>query len=216
MAVSSFIPAGRTSLVQKGDLALQVQTEYAMRPTPRITTTILKQGQVLHKIERALERPIESFDEQRSIEIGMKRQHIEVVNILQSASIDAALKLTNQFTLPPKEADIPDEAACLAAIPGVRKVYHLDNEGNFHAPDVSEQFKKQFSFVFKNLRDVLSIFAELPGNDGARERGVYEIEQDRLYFVSLGKSCYFLLITPDQGISNYEAAIKIALKDGLF
>jgi hypothetical protein len=213
MAVSSFIPAGRTSLVRKGNLALQVQTEYAIRPVPRITTTILKEGQVLHKIERVLDRVIESFEEQRSIESGMKRQHIEVVDILQSASLDAALNLTSHFTSDGKNdrsASIPEK---LGKIPGVRKLYHLDYEGNFQGAETSDQFKKQFSFIFKNLREVLSLFAELPGGNGSRERGVYEVEQDRLYFVSLGTDCYFLLISPVHTVPNYEAAIRNVLNE---
>ncbi len=211
MAVSSFIPAGRTSLVRKGNLALQVQTEYAVRPNPRITTTILKDGQVLHKIERVLDREIESFEEQRSIEFGMKRQHIEVVDILQSASPEAALNLTSNFT-PDGKNDKPQSVEeRLNNIPGVRKIYHLDYDGNFKGADTTDQFKKQFSFVFKNLREVLSIFAELPGSD-RHEQGVYEVEQDRLYFVSLGTECYFVLVSPVHSVSDYEAAIREVIK----
>lgn len=213
MAVSSFIPAGRTSLVRKGNLALQVQTEYAARPAPRITTTILKDGQVLHKIERVLDRAIESFEEQSSIETGMKRQHVEVVNILQSASLDAALNLTSHFTSDGKSDRPVSVTERLGKIPGVRKLYHLDNDGNFQGTETSEHFKKQFSFIFKNLREVLNLFSELPGQAGTRERGVYEVEQDRLYFVSLGTDCYFLLVSPDHNVPDYEAAIRNVLKE---
>lgn len=195
--------------MRKGNLALQVQTEYAVRPNPRITTTILKEGQVLHKIERVLDHEIASFEEQRSIEVGMKRQHIEVVDILQSASPEAALNLTSNFT-PEGKSDKPlSITERLSQIPGVRKLYHLDYDGNFEGSETTEQFKKQFSFVFKNLRDVLTLFSELPG--GGHEQGVYEVEQDRLYFVSLGQECYFLLVSPVHSVSNYEAAIKEVL-----
>ena len=84
--VSAFIPAGRTSLVRRGDTQLQVQTEYAHRPFPRITTTILKQGQVLHKVEKKLERAIGSVEEQNLAEDIMKRQHAEVLSLIQDPS----------------------------------------------------------------------------------------------------------------------------------
>lgn len=83
MNLSNFIPTGRTSLVKKGSVSLQVQTEYAYRPYPRLTTTILNNGQVLHKIEKKLDKPIESFDEQSVMEVRMKSQHNDVVNIIK-------------------------------------------------------------------------------------------------------------------------------------
>jgi len=82
--VGVFIPAGRTSLVKRGDQQLQVQTEYAYRPYPRITTTILNAGQVLHKLEKRLDRPIESIEEQNIAEDVIKRQHQEVVALIGS------------------------------------------------------------------------------------------------------------------------------------
>ncbi|MBI5267301.1 MAG: hypothetical protein HY851_08725 [candidate division Zixibacteria bacterium] len=212
MAVSSFIPAGRTSLVKKGDMSLQVQTEYAVRPSPRITTTILRSGQVLHKIERSLNRPVESFDEQRTIESGMARQHQDVVDIIQAASVEATMNLTARFAPEVKPEPLTGVAGKISAIPGVRKLYRLDNEGNFIGADLGEQFKTQFSFVFKNLREILGIFAEL-GGEGVRERGVHEIEQDRLYFVSMGTECYIVLVEADPSVPGYGAAIGEAMRD---
>ncbi len=84
VTVGVFIPAGRTSLVKRGDQQLQVQTEYAYRPYPRITTTILNGGQVLHKLEKRLERPIESVEEQNIAEDVIKRQHLEVIALIGS------------------------------------------------------------------------------------------------------------------------------------
>jgi len=81
--VTTYIPAGRTSLVKKGGLSLQIQTEYARIPAPRITTTILKNGQVLHKVQRELEYQITSLEEQASTEEIIKRQHMAVVTQLK-------------------------------------------------------------------------------------------------------------------------------------
>ena len=64
MTVNQFIPAGRTSLVNKDGSSIQIQTEYAFRPYPRVTTTILDNGRVLHKVERKLNKGIDSIEEQ--------------------------------------------------------------------------------------------------------------------------------------------------------
>ncbi len=61
---------------------LQVQTEYAYRPYPRITTTILTEGQVLHKVEKKLEAVISSIEEQNQTEDVMKKQHREVLSLI--------------------------------------------------------------------------------------------------------------------------------------
>ena len=83
MTTSNLIPNGRTSRVKKGETSLQVQTEYAYRPYPRLTTTVLNDGQVLHKIEKKLDRPIGSVEEQSEIERMIKRQHSDVVSIIE-------------------------------------------------------------------------------------------------------------------------------------
>ena len=81
-------------------------------------------------------------------------------------------------------------------------MHHLDNDGIFTA-ETSEHFKKQFSFIFKNLREVLNLFSGTSGNNGTAKR---ESEgHDRLYFVSLGPDCYFLLVSRPQR-TNYEVA----------
>ena len=68
MTPNQYIPAGRTSLVRRGGAPIQVQTEYAFRPYPRVTTTILDNGKVLHKVERKLEKGIDSLEEQSHME----------------------------------------------------------------------------------------------------------------------------------------------------
>lgn len=90
--MSGFIPAGRTSLVKRGETMLQVQTEYAHRPYPRITTTILNQGQVLHKLEKKLDHAISTVEEQNIAEDVMKRQHAEVLSLIVDPSGEALLR----------------------------------------------------------------------------------------------------------------------------
>ena len=207
--MNTFIPTGRTSLVKKGDLAIQVQTEYAYRPYPRITTTILSEGQVLQKVEKKLEQPISSPDEQTRVEGFIKNQHGVVLNTIQEDS--EAIQPP-----PPDEPVVPEtspsEYERLAGIAGVNKVYHLDAHGNFVGVNGSQQFQRGFGRIFKNLKDVMDIFVQLPPGD-EREKGVYEVERDSLYFVSTGGDCYFLAIRRTDGETMYEKAIKEAIGD---
>ena len=83
MATADLIPTGRTSLVKRGEVSLQVQTEYAHRPLPRITTTVQQDGRVLQKIERSLDNPIASIEEKNLMEDTIRKQHLEILTIIR-------------------------------------------------------------------------------------------------------------------------------------
>ena len=228
MAAQTFIPVGRTSLVRRGKLALQIQTEYASRPAPRITTTISTNGQVLHKVQRPLEKLIDSFEEQRSTERTMLHQHEEVIEILKrdnaiapSPSIDIELAVMEEPPEPVEEEFEPEPVyhtviERLEHLHGVERIYGLDNEGRFTEGKIGREFKKSFSAVFKNLNELMHLFCRLPGVDGHREIGVYEVEWDRLFFVSAGDACYFVLVKPSAGQIDYEQMIRTAVDPSPF
>ncbi|PWB74762.1 hypothetical protein C3F09_03480 [candidate division GN15 bacterium] len=195
-------------MVKKGDLQLQVQTEYAQRPAPRITTTILNAGQVVNKIERALDHEISSLDEQARVEVSLKRQHQEVIGILQDQSAQQSHNAGID--------GVPESewAGKLMTIPGVQKVYALDNDGNFFSDSGSEEFRKAFGPIFRNIRELMTVFGPISGTDCTRESGVYEVERDRLYFASTGGECYFVIVRRVNVTTNYEQEIKSCLEIG--
>ncbi len=206
-----YIPAGRTSTVKRGNTVLQVQTEYAHRPNPRITTTILDNGRVLHKVERQLDRTIESLEEQRKTEVTLVRQHTEVMSIIQNDP-----SAVNEPKFPsPEPIDISPLSAHdrIKAIPGVQMVIQMENDGTFSSPEMTMEFQKQFAFVFKNLRELLELFERVPGVGVVRRQGVYEVERDRLYFVSCGDECFFVVIRRVNVTTQYEQELRAVLVD---
>ncbi|MEW5922386.1 MAG: hypothetical protein AB1746_00210 [Candidatus Zixiibacteriota bacterium] len=187
MAQADYIPAGRTSRIVKGTKEIQIQTEYAFRPNPRLTTSVISNGQVIHKIQQDLHSPIETFEQKTKVESMLRKQHLEVIKVIQSK--DYSDDVTFKATRPePPSSSVYD---ALAGINGVEHVFRLDNEGRFIDSRVSENFNKQFSAILKNMNEVLNIFSELPG--GKRESGLVEIEPRRLYLISSGFECYFML-----------------------
>ena len=206
--VATYIPAGRTSLVKKRGLSLQIQTEYARIPVPRITTTILRDGQVLHKVQRELENQITTLELQASTEEIIKRQHAEVISILKSDSNDDPLGFKDKIKTEEKTLDCGD---ALKAISGVHSVYRLDNEGRFKGSNTSEHFKEKFSPLFQDIHALLDIFSLVPGIGITREKGIYEIEASRLYLVSVGLECFFVVISSQAGQHDYEQEIRKAV-----
>jgi len=188
MAQADYIPAGRTSRIVKGSSEFQIQTEYAYRPTPRLTTSIISSGQVIHKIQQDLTTAIETFEEKAKVESMLRKQHFEVIKVIQSK--DFSEDMTFKESAPkPKEND--SILTRLSNLKGVERVFRMDNKGRFLEAQVSEVFNKRFAAVISNINEVMNIFSELPG--GKRESGLVEIEPRRLYFISSGYECYFLL-----------------------
>jgi len=228
MAMADLIPTGRTSLVKHNNTALQVQTEYAHRPVPRITTTVQRSGQVIQKIEHNLDQPIADIEEKDRVEATIRKQHAEVIDIIQRGSqriqippelLDGPMPKT---TPPrpkagePKPYPQPDPTLTLLErlnrLPGQHRVFRLDTEGNFPDANVSNEFRKMFKAVFKNLHELITVFATVPGIGLTRETGVCEIERDGLYLISAGTEFYlFVLERPDYSI-EYEREIRALLK----
>ena len=203
-AANTFIPSGQTSLVKKGEVSLQVQTEYSFRPYPRIKTIIFNNGRVIHKIEKKLSRPIESIEEQNRMEGIIKEQHKEVVSVIKENSYLPGFG-NNVNSQMPMEESVKDK---LSAIPGVQRVFHLNKEGDFVGSNSAGQFKKSYSAIFKSLPQIMEVFKIMPGGERKREKGVYEIERNRLYFASVGDE-YFLITVQSAGQDiNYEKTIK--------
>jgi hypothetical protein len=205
MSASNFIPVGRTSVVKKSRRSLHVQTEYANYPNPRITTTVSCEGQVVHKVERGLDQPVSSLEEQQSVEGTIRQQHSEILSIVEGGGkkVKTPAPLIRGNT--GHTSSIHDR---LSTVPGVRRVYRLDNEGRFLGAEETERFREGNASVYKNLRDLIGLFERIPGIGFTRRKGTYEVERNRLYLVSAGLECYFIEIGQAEKAINYEQAIK--------
>jgi len=208
MAQINYIPAGRTSRILRGSSEIQIQTEYACRPNPRLTTSVFSGGRVIHKIEQELGLPISSQEDMMKVEGLLRRQHTEVIEIVDSDGFESYIKKHSEESN--KNSATSSLVDRLKAIEGVEKVFRIGDNGEFESRTISDEFRKRFSAVFKNLREVLEIFQRLP--DGKREEGVYAIEPGRLYLLSDGLECFFLLIDRQIFAAGIEKKLHSALK----
>lgn len=246
--MAEFIPVGRTSLVRKGGIDLQVQTEYANRPYPRLTTSVLSSGRVIHKIEKKLTEPVSTVEAQSLMEQAIQRQHQEVLLIVgesfgrvgtgavtrhseaaqpsepvaiaepepeplvELARMDelmtddpATLELTTKQTTPLTSTDR------MIGVEGVREVYRLDIDGNFDGTEREERFRRRHGSIARSLPELINVFLRSSGAVPVRERGVYEIEQDKLYLVSLGSELLILEVVRMDHETDFERAFSSAL-----
>ncbi len=205
MAQINYIPTGRTSRILRGSTELQIQTEYASRPNPRLTTSVFSGGKVVHKIEQELGLPISSQEDMLKAEGLLRKQHSQVIEVIDSEDFETYLS---------KHSNVRHESEQTAStifdrlnsLVEVEKVFRIDNGGEFESESISGEFRKRFSAIFKNLRELIEIFQRLPG--GKREGGIYAIEQGRLYLLSTGYECYFILTNSNLDSIELEKKIQ--------
>ncbi len=205
MAQADYIPAGRTSRIVQGDIEIQIQTEFAARPSPRITTSIFSKGQVMHKVEQELKGQITSFEDKIRIEDKLRKQHFEVLKTLKDEKKLQSFLSTTAI----KEGGGNSVSRRIKDINGVERVFYINNEGEFSSDQISKEFKKKYSVISKSMLEILNIFGLLP--NGEREKGVYEVESERLYLASCGQECYFILTTPSTTNISFESEIRQAI-----
>lgn len=197
---SQLIPAGLTAIVAKDDTKFQIQTEYAGSPRPRITTTIFSQGRVLHKIEKGLEKPIESLEEMHHIEGIIRSQHNQIAKTLRDHGLP-----TQPSAITGTESEL-NRMGLIQLLEGVELVLLVTSEGKIsHNRKITKEFKKSFKHIVKELPHLITVFASLQGDNGRREEGIFEVEPGRIILVSTGIDFYLILLrpgTPSAGIKD--------------
>lgn len=202
---SHYIPSGRTSVVKRGEVTFQLQTEYASMPHPRVTTTIFTSGQVLHKIERALEGTVDSIERMHEVEEIIKIQHLEVSKTLKERGLPTEPgSRIGEIEKKTRSEQIRD-------LEGVQRVYMITPEGKMVGDkNTTKEFKKMFKHIFKALPDLLGVFADLPGE--GREQGIYEVEPGRILLASTGVEFFLILLDSGQTYSTLAPQIKSILQ----
>lgn len=77
------LPAGLLSETRFGDTKFFVQTEFASRPQPRVTTTISIDGAVVEKVENIWEKLPQTEEEKEAIETYLREQHQRVLKTIE-------------------------------------------------------------------------------------------------------------------------------------
>ena len=156
----------------------------------------------MHKVEQELKVQITSFEDKVRIEDILRKQHFEVLKTLKDEKKLQSFLSTTAVN----EAGGNSISRRIKDINGVERVFFINNEGEFSSEQISKEFKKKYSAISKSMLEILNIFGMLPG--GEREKGVYEVESDRLYLASCGQECYFILTRPSSVETSFETEIR--------
>jgi hypothetical protein len=129
--MGDFNPPGRLSSYKHADKTIQVQTEYAPRPRPRVTTSVVLDGRIIHKLDRPWEDGVETGELQKALETSLAEQHRQAMELVKTRAAD--------YVAGPTTAEEPtgyspgsfrdSMVEVLGSLPFVIGVYEIDRDG---------------------------------------------------------------------------------------
>ena len=84
------LPPGRLSMVEVGTEKLQIQTEAENKPTFTVTTVVVREGQVLRRIENAWHHPLQRREDLELALAQIHQQHERVERSVHELSLEGA------------------------------------------------------------------------------------------------------------------------------
>jgi hypothetical protein len=113
------IPSGRTSSVKAANKTFLVQTEFKLKPKTAIVTCVSLDGQVVHRVERIISRPMEDGNTWSEAESAIKSQ--------QDALAKKIIANSRDFIKQTKSINI-SRLDKLNIVPGISYIANVDEK----------------------------------------------------------------------------------------
>ena len=201
------MPGGLSSEAKLKDAKFCVQTEFAQRPKPRVTTTISRNGVVVKKVENAWEGLPQTEEDKDQIERFLKRQHQDVIARITKGMDEpvAPAGQADQITAPDRKVigKIDQE---LSATDGVLGWVHVSGEDGTTSHHLPPSEADRMSNLVRPLRDVSSLLASFSGL-GNLVGGILESPASSELCLPLG--AHFLVVKADLTVSLKDLAKRI-------
>jgi hypothetical protein len=166
-------PAGRTSSVTWEGKTFQVQTEFVTRPNPKVVSSIILDGKLIHKVDKTWKGEIKT-EEQKEIEQFLKKEHEKVTRALKKNPYD--------FLSGGKE-DFQSQVQRLSGLKEIDNPFILMYDGSPLYPDKKDEvFLKKFS---KTIAQALRLASSLTDSSklGEIRAGILEYPPDKIVWV---------------------------------
>lgn len=195
--MTKYQPPGRLSKVSGQEFLIQIQTEFAWHPHPRITTTVVLDGVVIHKIQKNWESSLENEEEQSVVSNYINKQHKEVERIVKS---------NQEFILNHgKSANKDVDFQGILRIDGVEKAFLLSADG-LMTPFRDEEIELEKVKLFESLFELIEFVDQLT-KWGPMNEAYLVVDGDRIMIFRYGD--HFIIITIDEEASSAETARKV-------
>jgi hypothetical protein len=199
------IPCGLSSEATVKDDKYCVQTEFAQRPKPRVTTTISLNGEVVDKVENNWENPPLTEADKQNVERFLKKQHQKVLEKIRTGD--------DQFTAPEgDEGQIhPDEEDAVVKVhrelsetSGVLGWTFILQDGQILSHRISEPGDK---VVLRQVKDLSSLLPSV-SHLGSFTGGTLESPQRLSLFVPVRAHFLGVKLEPQTDPRNLVKRIK--------
>lgn len=124
--MSSYIPGGKLAAVSHGGQKIEIQTEFSRYPEPRIATAVSLAGRVIHKIQKQWGKQIDSLEELQVVEELIKKQHSEVVALVNEHAATLVAQSGEGAASQPAGPDVLDK---VNALPDVQSAFIVTAAG---------------------------------------------------------------------------------------
>ena len=166
-------PAGRTSSVNFEGKIFQVQTEFVTRPNPKVVSSIILDGKLIHKVEKIWKGKLNE-ENQEKLEQFLKKEHESVTRALKKNPFDF---------LSGEEGEFKDQIEKLSLLKEIENPFILRYNGSILYPEKKEdEFLKGLS---KILAQALRIGQALTDSSkiGEIKSGVLDFPSHKIIWV---------------------------------
>jgi hypothetical protein len=190
--MAGYIPSGRLSAITCGEQRIEIQTEYAQHPRPRVATTITVAGKVVHKIQKNWEKVIACIEEMHQAEELINSQHDEVALLVKEHG-DIILQHTQESSPADSRDRLLREAEQITA---VRKAFLMTADGSIHTGGRVSQRTKTLGGAIVNIVDLLRGIAAVTSL-GDWEDCVLAVDSEHLLLVPFAGGYLAALVSRD-------------------
>lgn len=204
-----FIPPGRLSSHKHAGKTIQVQTEYATRPHPRVTTSVVLDGRIVHKIDYSWDLGVETEELRKALESHLANQHrqsLEQVKARASeyvqgmADSGADCGATSAYPEPSYRDSMTE---VLGSVPYVTGICEIDQTGAVIYSRDFRNIQTDLSREFQMFGSLISSFAEII-RVGEFRYGCCWFSADNVVLVNLRGRLFAIMTEPAGSIERIQ------------
>jgi hypothetical protein len=195
-------PAGISGEASSGKKKFCVQTEFAPRPKPRITTSVSLNGEVVQKVENLWEKLPQSEEDRDEIERFLRKQHQEVIKNIKEkeekfvSSKNEAKGIAVPLEKQPRRTNLVVNKKSLGLLIEAVNLVAKELVKTLGSYPVTQNLRKSKEMVVKEFPFVASFYVDNKATVSLI-KGREELLDERL-MISLIKWIYLFINSSDQ------------------